>query len=250
MQNPKFTENNNTNSNEVSNWSDTTHKPTSDEVSNWNDTTYTSYDEVSNWSDTTYTPTSDEVSNWNDTTYTPHSNEDNNLNNTEINDIIGENKQGNEKENKVFIGKKEVLKTYPKNYEKNLDKALKASEYEYGPKVYKTGRLKDGTGFIVSERLNTVENVEELIENNNKGFKQLKEGLTKMHTHGKHKHGDIHLGNVLYRYDENKSKQFVWNDFDLGESTARTKSRRKQDLKIEISELADMRKGIVVLGIN
>ena len=217
-------------------------------------TSYTTPNDMSNWSNTTSYTTPDWSNpistNKGDIQESHHSNEVNNLDNTEINDIIGENKQGNAKENKVFIGEKKVLKTYPKNYKKNLNKALKASEYGYGPKVYKTGKLKDGTGFIVSERLNTVENVEELIENNNKGFKQLEEGLEKMHTYGKHKHGDIHLGNVLYRYGENKSKQFVWNDFDLGESTSTRKSRKKQDLKIELEELVNIREGVVVLGID
>ena len=161
--------------------------------------------------------------------------------------IIGPHKLANAKENRVYIGSKSILKTFSKEFEINKQRGKIASKYNYGPKILKTGKLLDGSDYMVFERLNIVKDVEELEENDNEGYKQLEKKLKLMHKYGKHKHGDIHLGNILYKINKDGKKIFLWHDFDLGEKTARTKARRRKDLRIEIEELWNIRDRTVKL---
>ena len=164
----------------------------------------------------------------------------------EIKKILGgDYKIGNQKVNKVFIGKYTVLKTFERIniFNENKKRGEIASKYKYGPQVLETGELEDGTGYILSERLNTLNfnNKRELdiwMKTNPTALKQLEDGLKKMHKYGKHTHGDIHSGNILYRNTIN-GNEYVWHDFDLGADIDQRRSSRakKKMLDMELQNL-------------
>ena len=59
-----------------------------------------------------------------------------------------------------------------------------------------------------------------------------------MHKYGKHTHGDIHSGNILYRNTIN-GNEYVWHDFDLGADIDQRRSSRakKKMLDMELQNL-------------
>lgn len=143
----------------------------------------------------------------------------------------------------VYISDDKVLKTYDDidEFLENEGRAVTASENSYGPQFYGSGGLPNGKFYTITKKLNPVKNLDELTQKEKgKFFNQLSEGLKKMHKIGNHTHGDIHMGNVLYD-DTKDGRKYVWNDFDKGVNVAKTKTRRKLGLKIELKQLKKIR---------